>query len=164
MLHLRSQNYFLMKDVDMHVISRRICLSLLLCGGVLLFPLPSQAQDGFTSSFNYESSTLPYNWATTAWTDCSGECNGGSQSRTVTCQDNAGNPAPSEAECSHTQKPELTRGCDLPDCQWVTGSCPSHVHSAGGGGCGGAGSIGGGSSGGQDCSDDKIGGVNQDQL
>ncbi len=94
----------------------------------LILPVSANAQNQSTTTFNYESSTLPYNWVTTAWSSCSGECNEGNQSRTVSCQDNAGNSAPSEANCSHSAKPDLTRGCDLADCQWVAGVCPSHVH------------------------------------
>ena len=135
-----------------------------------LLPVLAHAQDQFNSSFNYESSTLPYNWHTSAWTTCAGECNNGNQTREVACRDNAGNPAPSAADCSHSAIPELTRSCDLPDCQWVMESCPTHIHyTGGGGGCGGAGG-GGYQGGGQDCGDDKVsnpnggGDINQDQL
>lgn len=109
------------------------------------------AQNQQTTTFNFESSTMPYNWHTSGWTACSGECNDGNQTRTISCRDNTGNAAPSEANCAHTPRPSNVRTCDLPDCQWVPGSCPAHTHYTGGG-------IGG------DQGDDKIGGVNQDQL
>lgn len=111
----------------------------ILCAMLLCFSLigvTANAQNQFTSSMNFESSKLPYNWHTSAWTACTGECNSGIQTRSVTCKDNAGNDAPSGApawtECNHTPEPESVRQCDLPDCQWVAGACPSHVHNQNG--------------------------------
>ena len=122
---------------------KNYCLVLMLsfCA-VFIVPNTVNAQDQFGSSFNFESSSLPYKWQTSSWTTCAGECNNGNQTREVSCRDNAGNPAPSEADCAHSARPELLRTCDLPDFQWKMEDCPSHVHNSGGGGVSNVGSNG----------------------
>lgn len=92
---------------------------------IILSTYSANAQNQHTATMNFESSQLPYNWHTSAWSDCNGVCFIGEQSRSVDCKDNAGYSASSEADCSHTPKPANIRECDLPPCAWVEPPCRS---------------------------------------
>jgi hypothetical protein len=102
-------------------------------GMAVIIAPPAHAQNQLTNTMNFESSTLPYNWSVNPWSTCVGECNEGNQTRTANCRDNEGNIFP-DSNCSHSAKPVETRVCDLADCQWKVGVCPSHIHPHGGGG------------------------------
>ena len=87
----------------------------------------ASAQDQFTSSMNFESSTGQYNWHTTAWGQCSqitGQpyCNEGEQRRTRSCRDVEGNTV-ADSNCDHTAPPAVRRLCELPDCTWQPVAC-----------------------------------------
>lgn len=57
-----------------------------------------------------------FNWFEGAWDECTVECGGGSQSRTVECRDTSNAPVPEE-RCTKS-KPETTRECGLYPCNF----------------------------------------------
>ncbi|MEM9468659.1 MAG: thrombospondin type-1 domain-containing protein [Pseudomonadota bacterium] len=103
-------------------------LLLLVCLGLFTGASTSDTHaqsDPFSTTLNYESSTIPYNWATGSWSACSRPCGTGEQSRSVTCQDNQGANAPNPTDCDHSPRPDSTRTCKVDDCQWVK-NCVDH--------------------------------------
>ena len=112
----------------------------------------ASAQDQFTSSMNFESSTVQYNWHTTPWSACADLCGDSTQSRVATCRDVDGNTVPN-SNCDHTVPPLTVRDCRVADCEWECAD-PPHYHppppppppprTGGGGGDGGDGGDGDG--------------------
>jgi len=66
-----------------------------------------------------------YNWSTTAWVACNASCDGGYQSRTVQCVNNAQSPAPvvPDASCTASTQPAAAQTCNSVACvrSWVLG-------------------------------------------
>ena len=82
------------------------------------------AQDQFTNTLTFESSTFAYHWQTSPWSNCNGVCFVGEQVRSVSCRDNSGDTVP-PSNCDHTAVPETRRECPLPACAWTEPSCRS---------------------------------------
>lgn len=82
------------------------------------------AQDTFTNTLSFESSTTEYFWQVTPWSACSVNCGNGIQTRQPLCLDNSGNSVALNLCEQHTPRPSpLTRNCNEANCEWLP--CPS---------------------------------------
>lgn len=70
---------------------------------------------------------IPYQWVVDTWGACSASCDGGTQSRTVTCNRTRDGAVVAEALCTET-KPAISQPCN-------TSACPARWVSAAWGAC-----------------------------
>ncbi|MEM9468593.1 MAG: thrombospondin type-1 domain-containing protein [Pseudomonadota bacterium] len=75
----------------------------------------------FSSSLNFESSIVPYQWNTGPWSNCNRLCGNGQQNRLVRCVDNQGTNV-DVSNCSFGPEPTSQRPCQMPTCVWQTGN------------------------------------------
>ena len=77
------------------------------------------------------STCLSFAWSQSAWSACSSACNGGSQTRTVTCIDSSSNIV-ADSNCSGT-KPSSIQSCNagiVSDCSNAPNICSGSVFSS----------------------------------
>lgn len=74
----------------------------------------------FTDSVKYLASNSVYHWQTSAWGSCSGICTAGTQTRTISCVDQYGQPAPNTTLCG--APPATSQACTGSSCAWKTGA------------------------------------------
>lgn len=86
-------------------------------------------------SCNVQACQGTYNWNVGSYGDCSKTCGGGTQSRTVVCQDALGNNLP-DSLCS-SPKPETSRSCNTQSCSGVSYSWDTGAYGACSKDCGG---------------------------
>lgn len=96
-----------------------------------------QAKPALREACNAQACPAGFRWQTSAWRACSVACGSGTTSRTATCVNSDGTPAPSAASCSEPQ-PALTRACNTQPCssgahRWVAGTWSSCSVACGGG-------------------------------
>ncbi|XP_070531950.1 uncharacterized protein [Ptychodera flava] len=90
---------------------------------------------GYSLIYTFENCPT-YTWAFTSWSTCSVTCGGGTQSRTVYCQNESGGIV-SDDLCPSTGKPATVQSCNTDECParyaWQTQPSPECSASCGGG-------------------------------
>ncbi|ACL04284.1 Thrombospondin, type 1 repeat protein [Desulfatibacillum aliphaticivorans] len=84
-------------------------------GNIAADGLCTGAKPSETQACNTEACV--YNWVVSAWGDCSADCGGGTQTRSVACQDQGGNVV-SDGNCADA-KPSATQSCNTDACEYA---------------------------------------------